>query len=320
MKILFISSTRLGDAVLSTGMLDYLCKTYPKSQITVAAGKLGIGLFQNFPNVVTTIPVVKKPYKGHWIELWKQCISTRWDLIVDLRGSAVSYLLCSKKRHVWHKKGKENLHKVEQIAKVAHIFPSPAPTLYFTKEQKQKAQELLPNDGFILGIGPAANWIGKSWHTERFIELLKKLRTEKGSIFENCYVAIFAAPGEEKLATPVLNSIEKEKQLDFIAKTSPEMAGSLLENCHFYIGNDSGLMHTAAACGTPTIGLFGPSRFDVYAPWGQHTSYARTDETLAELTSAPDYNPHTITAPLMDSLTVEKAYRAVKDLEKKLNL
>lgn len=318
MKILFISSTRLGDAVLSTGLLDYLCKTYPDSEITVAAGKLGIGLFQNFPNVVDTFPMVKKPYKGHWRELWKHCIGTRWDMIVDLRGSIVSCLLWAKKRYIWTKKGKENMHKVEQIASVLKLTPPPAPTLYFSKEQSEKAKSLLPQDSFVLATGPAANWIGKSWHTERFIELIKRLRSED-SIFKECHVAVFAAPGEEKLATPVLNSIEPEKQLDFIAKTSPEMAGALLQQCDFYIGNDSGLMHSAAACQIPTVGLFGPSRYDIYSPWGTHTTYARTKETLAELTSAPDYHPHTVTKPLMDSLTVDNAYDAVMELVNKIS-
>ncbi len=319
MKILFISSTRLGDAVLSTGLLDYLCKTYPTSEITVAAGKLGIGLFANFPNVVKTIPMIKKTYKRHWFELWRQIVGTKWDMIVDLRGSAVTYLVCAKKRHVWHKKGKENLHKVEQIARILKIQDTPSPTLYFSTEQKEQAQKLLnkQKEEFILAVGPAANWIGKTWHTERFIELIKRLRSND-TVFKDCRVAIFAAPGEESLAQPVLESIELEKRIDFIAKTSPEMAGAILRECDFYIGNDSGLMHTAAACKIPTVGLFGPSCVQTYSPWGDNATYTQTDETLAELTSAPDYSPNNVTKTMMDSLTVDRAYDAVLSFSKKI--
>ncbi len=45
-KILFITSTRIGDAVLSTGILSYILKTYPDAQITIACGSLVEDLFQ----------------------------------------------------------------------------------------------------------------------------------------------------------------------------------------------------------------------------------------------------------------------------------
>ncbi len=41
-----------------------------------------------------------------------------------------------------------------------------------------------------------------------------------------------------------------------------------------FIGNDSGLMHIAAAAGAPTLGLFGRSRADEYAPAGLRTAIA----------------------------------------------
>ena len=40
-----------------------------------------------------------------------------------------------------------------------------------------------------------------------------------------------------------------------------------------FIGNDSGLMHLAAAAGAPTLGLFGPSPADEYAPSGRRASF-----------------------------------------------
>jgi ADP-heptose:LPS heptosyltransferase len=51
-----------------------------------------------------------------------------------------------------------------------------------------------------------------------------------------------------------------------------------------FVGNDSGLMHLAAAAGTPTLGLFGPSRADEYAPVGRCTAFV---EAPGERGSAP---------------------------------
>lgn len=312
MRILFISSTRLGDAVLSTGLLAHLYKTYPDAKVTVAAGKLGLGLFEQFPNVDRVIPIVKKKYNGHWFDLWTKTVTTKWDIVVDLRSSIIPYTVWAGKRFVWNKKGKAGYHKVEQMGLVMELMPPPAPKLYFKDEMKHKAQSMLPQGEFVLAIGPTANWIGKTWYTERFIELLQRLRTTDTK-FKNCTVAVFAAPGEEHLAQPVLESIEVDRRINFIGNTSPELAAALINECQFYIGNDSGLMHCACASKVPTVGLFGPTSIETYAPWGDHCITARTDENMADLLK-PFAHPADVKKPLMQSLTVDKAFDACMTL------
>jgi ADP-heptose:LPS heptosyltransferase len=51
-------------------------------------------------------------------------------------------------------------------------------------------------------------------------------------------------------------------------------AAACLARCTIFIGNDSGLMHLAAAAGAPTLGLFGPSQASEYAPAGRRTAIA----------------------------------------------
>ena len=46
-----------------------------------------------------------------------------------------------------------------------------------------------------------------------------------------------------------------------------------------FIGNDSGLMHLAAASNIATIGLFGPTNDKLYAPFGDKCHTIRTKET-----------------------------------------
>ena len=41
---------------------------------------------------------------------------------------------------------------------------------------------------------------------------------------------------------------------------------ALLSQCELYVGNDSGLMHLAAAVGTPVVILFGPTAPHLYLP------------------------------------------------------
>ena len=315
MKILFITSTRLGDAVLSTGLLDYMRRTWPEGKVTVACGPLPSSIFEGFPNVERIIALKKKPYNGHWIELWKQVAGTRWDIVVDLRNSAVSRLIFAKKRFVFGARKGEALHKVEQAAYLMKLSEIPAPHLYFTRGQEDFAKNLIPDGkGMVLGVGPSANWIGKTWPAENFIEVINFLTAKDGPM-PNARVAVFAAPGEEAQAGIVLNAIPPERCIDGIAKGNPGEVAAALARCDFFIGNDSGLMHAAAASGVATLGLFGPSYPHLYAPWGDHTGYVCTPQTFDELTDFEGYSAKTLKHSLMTGLTVDMVVGVLKNFE-----
>lgn len=301
MKILFITSSRIGDAVLSAGLLDYMAQQWPKASVTIACGPLAVSLFEGYPNLERIIPVKKEKHNRHWIKLWKQVVGTKWDIVVDLRNSAVSRLIRARKRYIFGGHIDQKRHKVEQNAAVMKLDFVPAPKLWFTVKQNEAAQKLLPSGGLILGVGPAANWQGKTWPAERFIEIVKFITTANG-LMPNARVAVFGAPGEEEACRKVLASVPIDKQIDAIAKGDPGTAAAAIARCDLFIGNDSGLMHCAAASGVPTLGLFGPSYPHLYRPWGGE--YISTPETFDELIDYPGYTPKT--APcLMESLTVD---------------
>ena len=159
------------------------------------------------------------------------------------------------------------------------------------------------NGGKILAVGPAANWQAKTWPVEQFIETVVWL-TGAGGLMEGARVAVFAAPLEEEAARQLLNTIPEDRRIDGIAKGSPGGVGAAISLCDFYLGNDSGLMHVAAACGVKTLGLFGPSYPEIYGPWGAHTDYVSTPESFDKLIDYEGYMPGS--APcLMETLTVE---------------
>lgn len=313
MQILFITSTRIGDAVLSTGIMRHIVDTYPQAEVTVACGPLVTGFFEAVPNVKHVISLKKQKRAGHWIKLWKQVWTTKWGIVIDIRNSAVSRLIWADKRYIFGNHINQQLHKVVQSAKVLKLETVPSPKLWFSDDMMAQAKTLLkPDDRPIMAVGPAANWVAKTWPNESFIEVLTRLRA-KGQPFENWRVAIIAAPGEEDQAQPVLESIPEADRIDLIAKGRPELAGACLCLCQFYIGNDSGLMHTAAACGIPTLGLFGPSWPHIYGPYGENTSYVTTPQNFAELIDYEGYDSKT--APcLMTGLSVDTVEAAAKEL------
>lgn len=315
LKILFITSTRLGDAILSTGLLDYMLREWPESKITVACGPLPKSIFEGFPNVERIIAIKKRKYHGHWIDLWKQVSGTKWDLVVDLRDSLVSRLIRAKKSYIFGRSPRKGLHKAEQAARLMDLFEVPPPALYFTQAQEEFAQRLVPDaPSMVLAVGPSANWIGKTWPAENFIEIIGRITAKDGPM-PNARVAVFAAPGEEAQALPVLMAVPEDRRIDGIAKGTPGDVAAALARCDFYIGNDSGLMHAAAAAHVPTMGLFGPSYPHIYAPWGEHTGYVCTPQTFDELTDFEGYDPKTLRHSLMTGLTVDDVWAAIQNFD-----
>ncbi len=312
MKILFITSSRIGDAVLSSGLLNHIEQSYPDAKVTIACGPLAVSLFQGYPLLEAIIPLKKEKRNRHWVKLWRQVVGVRWDMVIDLRDSAVSRLIWRKKKHIFSRHIDKNQHKVNQCADVMGLKPAPSPKLWLTKDQLTKAQNIIPSGAPVLGVGPTANWIGKTWPADRFSEIISFM-TGQGGVMEGARVAVFGAPGEEDDAQKVLNAIPEDKRIDAIAKGSPGDAAAMIARCDFYLGNDSGLMHCAAAAGVPTLGLFGPSYPHIYAPYGDHASYVRTPETFDELIDFEGYTPQTCGC-LMESLTVDAVKEAVPKL------
>ncbi len=257
------------------------------------------------------IPVQKQKFNKHWLDVWMQVVGTQFDIVIDLRNSAVSRLLRSKKRYIYGSYVDKTQHKVVQNASVMKLKENaPSPQLWFTDEQKADARKIMPNAGPVLGVGPTANWIGKTWPEDRFIDVVQWITRSEG-LMPHAKVAVFAAPGEEVAARIVLEGVPKEKQVDVIAKTDPGTAAACLALCSTYIGNDSGLMHCASAVGTPTIGLFGPSYPNLYAPWGRHATYVSTPETMDELINYDGYDAKTCKS-LMTSLSVPMVKEAIE--------
>ena len=311
-KILFITATRIGDAVLAMGLLRHMVETYPEAKITVACGPLVEGFFTGVPNVEAIIVLKKEKRAGHWRKMWKQVVTTPWDMVVDLRNSAVSRLIFAKKKYIFGPHIDQQKHKVLQNADVMKLATPPHPRLWFTDDLRARAASLVPAGTPVLGVGPAANWFAKTWPADRYIRLINIL-TAPGGILPGARVAISAAPGEEAQARPVLDSIPQERRIDLIAKGTPDLAAACIERCDFFVGNDSGLTHSAAAAGVPTLGLFGPSWPHIYRPWGPCAGYVATPKNFAELIDYPGYDSKT--APcLMEGLSIDAVAAAAHDV------
>jgi heptosyltransferase III len=309
-NILFITGTRIGDAILSSGLLAHLVDAYPDARFTVACGAPAAPLFRTVPRLDKLVVIRKKPFKTHWLSLWLACIGRPWTLVVDLRRSGLSWMLWARHRHI---KGAAipGLHRVEEDATALGLDPAPDPRIWVDDAAEAEAAAVIPAGRAVLAIGPTANWGAKEWRAEHFAALVDRLTGPDG-ILPDAMVALMGGPDERERARILLDAIPDDRLIDLFGQPLPA-AYATMKRCALYIGNDSGLMHLSAASGAPTLGLFGPSPEQRYRPWGKNAAVARTPESHAELVGAPDFD-HRNQATLMDSLTVEAAVQAAEDL------
>jgi ADP-heptose:LPS heptosyltransferase len=265
-RVLFITSTRIGDAVLSTGLLDHLMHAHPEARFTIACGRVAEGVFARMPNLERLIPIEKKRYGLHWLGLWAQVAFTRWDLVVDLRGSAIAWLLPARRRAVM-RGGRRPGHRLLHLAQTLGISPAPRPVAWFGAAEDGRAATLVPPGPPVLALGPTANWVRKVWPADRFLTLARLL-TGPGGALEGARIAVLGGPGaqERAMAAPVLNALPGA--IDLVGQLDLPEAAAVLSRCTLFVGNDSGLMHLSAATGCATIGLFGPTPASEYAPIG----------------------------------------------------
>lgn len=102
------------------------------------------------------------------------------------------------------------------------------------------------------------------------------------------------------------------RTIDLTGKVDLLTAYACLKRASLFIGNDSGLMHIAAAAGTPTIGLFGPSDERRYAPWGEHAMAVRGPRSFDQFLAIDPELSQAIRH--MSDLPVATVFKAAKDL------
>lgn len=127
-----------------------------------------------------------------------------------------------------------------------------------------------PRIGFHPGTHPDLAY--KRWPAERWSELGDRLAEVYGAS-----LLIVGGPEERTLKTEVA---ARMRALAFPVELPLRATAALLARCAFVVTNDSGLMHLAAAVGTLTFGLFGPTDERRTAPWGPRGIVLRAPGTV----------------------------------------
>ena len=112
---------------------------------------------------------------------------------------------------------------------------------------------------------PGSTWASKSWPASHFRSLVLKAQSEG-------YATVVLGSPEE---APLCAEVAGTEAINLAGRTSLKEAAAWLRGSVGAIGNDSGLSHLAAACGTPILALYGPTDPGGSAPWGPRVRILR---------------------------------------------
>jgi heptosyltransferase-2 len=104
----------------------------------------------------------------------------------------------------------------------------------------------------ILGLSPGAIYgPAKRWPTDRFATIGDRAVEKWGA-----KVLIMGSKKEQDICDGVSQTM-KQPALNMCGTTALGEAMALIKRCNFFVTNDSGLMHVAAALNVPMVAIFG---------------------------------------------------------------
>lgn len=277
-SILFIGLSSVGDAVMTSPVLQSLHNAYPAACFDIVADRRSVNLYKNFPCLrnlyIKDKDKLMRGVPGLLLSLW----NNRYDAIVDLRTDGLAYLLRGKKRYTKWRSKSYGPHAVEQllgvIASLHGDKPVPGTCVWLSKQDEAYAEQKtagFENSDNLLAIStgnPAQP--EKTLPTSKFIQLLNRHEHDFSGV-------IFLGGAAEKQKTrAVINNVNL-KYIDTVGNALLE-AAALLKRSALYIGPDSGLGHIAAAVKTPTISFFGRHSPERFKPWGNRAICLRGND------------------------------------------
>jgi ADP-heptose:LPS heptosyltransferase len=141
------------------------------------------------------------------------------------------------------------------------------PRIRPTEEERAFAQRFLDEcgiDGAPFAVSPVASLTMKRWPVERFAAVADRVAETSGEP-----LLLFCGPQAEA-GDAFLAAVRRPERVVRVGALHLRRVAALLERSRAFLCNDTGLMHVAAAVGTRTVGVFGPTPPSIYRPPAPH--------------------------------------------------
>jgi lipopolysaccharide heptosyltransferase II len=281
----------IGDMVLLTPTLRALKITYPQSHLALMLRPLVANLMTTHPYIDEVIIDSKAGACSRLKSLWKSVRHVRrsnFDLAIILhptsfRNALIPFLAGVPERIGSNVSGRgilltsscpdrTDLHEVHRYLRVLALIdihePNAELEFWYTDADRDTVSQILAAHGIfpgdrVMGVNLGTTWQTKRWSLENFAAVITQVQNRF-----NVPMLLTGSASEIPLGE-ALAQIARVNAINLIGKTTLMQLGVLIERCDLYLTCDSGPMHIAAAVGTPTIALFGPTSPTRHRPYGE---------------------------------------------------
>jgi heptosyltransferase-3 len=301
-RILLIATRQIGDVLLATPLLRSLRRAYPTAVIDVLVYKNKGSMLEGNPDCNEIIPVVEHPNRMEYGVLLKR-IFRHYDLAVSTqandRGHIYAFLAAPQRvglipdlgrQSIWKRWScrswalldnidthtvVQNLRLAERmgiqkhfelvppsnpdaVALIASVLPSPLPAR-------------------LVVLHPFPMWRYKRWTEAGWRALIEWFHAA------GYFVVITGGPDAPERA--FCESLASDERTASISGRLPLSAlPALLAKAELFVGPDTSITHLAAACGVPTLAIYGPSN---PVKWGAWPVACHTDPSPWEMRAQP---------------------------------
>jgi heptosyltransferase-1 len=283
---LIIRLSSLGDVIHTLPAFSALRKKYPEAKISWVVEENGKEILDLVPGLDSIVPVKLKRWKLSSRRFWqefaklKKEIRNKDQVAIDFQGLVKSgfmaYISGARRRIGFHRKNlkerqaslfyTENLEKVSEkdhvisknlkllsllwIDEGDYEFP-----LQIPEELSKIVQQILKDLRYdpqkilvLLNVGAA--WETKRWEANRWIQMLKKIESEK--IFP---VLLWGSEVEQELA----EAVNRKSGVPVVPSLSLKEVMALIQRAAVLVSGDTFALQAACALDIPVVGLFGPT-------------------------------------------------------------
>lgn len=288
MKILLVSLSNVGDALLTLPVLARLRRQYPEAVADVIVGPRASGVFDGDPRVHRVWVFDKRGGARAKLRMLGQVRRERYDLTVDLRRSLFGVLSGARRStSVWRQPSSRIRHMRERHLWMAEtaLGASDARTLgvgpmddfWIGEEDRRAADQLLAVTGGVAGatrlvaLAPGARSHLKRWTESGFADLIE------GLWGDGIACVMVGDESDREIAERIRQRCGAADPLNLCGRTALRQLGALLTRCRLLISNDSAPVHLAGLLGVPVLAIFGPTDPQRYGPSGSSDRVARVD-------------------------------------------
>jgi heptosyltransferase I len=287
MNILIVRLGALGDIVHAVPAAAALRHAFAEARIDWLVESKHRPIVDLVTSIDRVVPL-ERPSVAGWLDVSRRMQEIQYDVAIDFQGLMKSAVLARASGaprvigfSIWHLREKaarpfySEIHRDTPTERADHVVRQNLALLQnlgvddmtirfpFAEVHSDALAEIrttLGDDRPFALINPGAAWPNKRWPPERFGEVAVFLRE-----IRDLPSLVLWGPGEEGLAGAVVERSDGAARVAPATRVADLLA--LSRAASLMVSGDTGPLHLAAAVGTPTVSLFGPTDPQRNGPW-----------------------------------------------------